>query len=162
MTVVFACLSCLRVWQRIRWLNSITDSMKWIWANSGRQWRTEEPGMLLSMGLQRVNTTQRMNNSLLKNTTLFGKFKDVFKIEILLLFWLTFMQLGLNIGCDMRWWDRKLIFISHGDSQLSQHCLLNMVLFYHWSKRASFSCFNFLYMHGSVFWALYCIPLAFY
>ena len=42
--------------------------------------------MLLSMGLQRVNTTQRMNNSLLKNTTLFGKFKDVFKIEILLLF----------------------------------------------------------------------------
>ena len=26
----------------------------WIWANSGKQWRTEKPGMLQSMGLQRV------------------------------------------------------------------------------------------------------------
>ena len=26
----------------------------WIWANSGRQWRTGKPGMLQSMGLQRV------------------------------------------------------------------------------------------------------------
>ena len=26
----------------------------WIWANSGRQWRTEEPGILQSMGSQRV------------------------------------------------------------------------------------------------------------
>ena len=26
----------------------------WIWANSGKQWRTEEPGVLQTMGLQRV------------------------------------------------------------------------------------------------------------
>ena len=26
----------------------------WIWANSGRKWRTEEPGMLQCMGSQRV------------------------------------------------------------------------------------------------------------
>jgi len=26
----------------------------WVWANSGRYWRTEEPGVLHSMGLQRV------------------------------------------------------------------------------------------------------------
>ena len=26
----------------------------WIWANSGRQWRTEKPGMLQSFGSQRV------------------------------------------------------------------------------------------------------------
>ena len=26
----------------------------WVWANSGRQWRTEKPGVLRSMGLQRV------------------------------------------------------------------------------------------------------------
>ena len=26
----------------------------WVWANTGRYWRTEEPGMLHSMGLQRV------------------------------------------------------------------------------------------------------------
>ena len=45
-------------WQ---WLNekiqaeiaSPTQRM-WIWANSRRQWRTEESGMLQSMGLQRV------------------------------------------------------------------------------------------------------------
>ena len=26
----------------------------WVWANSGRQWRTGKPGVLQSMGLQRV------------------------------------------------------------------------------------------------------------
>ena len=36
--------------QRIRWLDSITNSVTWIWVNSGRQWRTEEPGVLQSMG----------------------------------------------------------------------------------------------------------------
>ena len=41
-------------WQRIRWLESITDSMDIIGANSGRQMGTEEPGMLQSMGSQRV------------------------------------------------------------------------------------------------------------
>ena len=40
--------------QRMRWLDSITDSLTWIWANSGRYWRTEEPGVLQSMGSQRV------------------------------------------------------------------------------------------------------------
>ena len=40
--------------QRMTWLHSITDSMTWIWANSGRLWRTEEPGMLQFMGSQRV------------------------------------------------------------------------------------------------------------
>ena len=29
-----------RGWQRMRWLDSITGSMTWIWANSGRQWKT--------------------------------------------------------------------------------------------------------------------------
>ena len=42
--------------QRMRWLDSITKSkvMLWIWANSGRWWRIEEPGKLQSMGSQRV------------------------------------------------------------------------------------------------------------
>ena len=39
--------------QMMRWLDSITDSMD-IWANSGRWSRTAKPGMLQSMGLQRV------------------------------------------------------------------------------------------------------------
>ena len=37
--------------QRMRWLDSITNSMD-IWANSGRQWRTEESGVLQSTGSQ--------------------------------------------------------------------------------------------------------------
>ena len=36
--------------QRIRWLDSITDSMDMNLSNSGRWWRIGEPGMLQSMG----------------------------------------------------------------------------------------------------------------
>ena len=40
--------------QTRRWLNGIIDSVMWVWANSRRQSRTGKPGMLQSMGLQRV------------------------------------------------------------------------------------------------------------
>ena len=43
-----------REWQRMRWLDSITDSVTWIWANSGRLWRTVKPGVLQPMGSQRI------------------------------------------------------------------------------------------------------------
>ena len=44
-----------RGWQRMRWLDNITDSLDMsFWANSGRQWRTEKPGVLQSMWLQRA------------------------------------------------------------------------------------------------------------
>ena len=43
-----------RGWQRMKWLDSITDSWMWIWANLGKWWRTGEPGMLQSIGLQRI------------------------------------------------------------------------------------------------------------
>ena len=55
-----------RGWQRMRWLGGITDSMEmtyhWlnrVWVGSGSWWRTGKPGVLQSMGLQRVffNTT---------------------------------------------------------------------------------------------------------
>ena len=48
-----------RRWQR-RWLDLIHPSMAsptqwtWVWVNSGRWWWTGRPGMLQSMGLQRV------------------------------------------------------------------------------------------------------------
>ena len=35
------------------WMASLTQWM-WVWASSGRWWRTGKSGMLLSMGLQRV------------------------------------------------------------------------------------------------------------
>ena len=42
-----------RGWQRMRWLNGITDSMD-VWVNFRRWWRTGKLGMLQSTGLQIV------------------------------------------------------------------------------------------------------------
>ena len=44
------------------WMAASTQWM-WIWANSGRQWRTEEPGMLQFMGSQRVGQTEQLNDN---------------------------------------------------------------------------------------------------
>ena len=41
-----------RGWQRIRWLDGITNS--WVWINSGSWWWTGRPGVQQSMGSQRV------------------------------------------------------------------------------------------------------------
>ena len=49
--------------QRMRWLDGITASKDKIWANSGRQWRTGKPGMLQSMGLQRVRCDLATDNN---------------------------------------------------------------------------------------------------
>ena len=40
--------------QRMRWLDSITDSMDMNLIKLQERWRTEKPGMLQSMGAQRV------------------------------------------------------------------------------------------------------------
>ena len=42
-----------RGWQRMSWLTS-SNQWTWVWANSGRQWRTGMPGMMQYMGLERV------------------------------------------------------------------------------------------------------------
>ena len=43
-----------RGWQRMRWLDGITNSWTWVWVNSGSWWWTGRPGVLQSMGSQRV------------------------------------------------------------------------------------------------------------
>ena len=40
--------------QRMRWLDGIPDLMTWVWASSGSWWWTGKPGVLQSMGSQRV------------------------------------------------------------------------------------------------------------
>ena len=40
--------------QRMRWLDGITDSWTWVWGSSGSWWWTGKPGILQSVGSQRV------------------------------------------------------------------------------------------------------------
>ena len=44
----------IRGWERMRWLNGITDAMTWVWVSSGSWWWTGKPGVLQCIGLQRV------------------------------------------------------------------------------------------------------------
>ena len=39
---------------RMRWLEASLKQWTWVWANSRRWWRAGKPGLLQSMGLQRV------------------------------------------------------------------------------------------------------------
>ena len=60
-----------RQWQRMRWLDGITDSMTWVWANSGRWWKTGKPGVLQSMGMQRVRHDLVNGQQLLSHRTVY-------------------------------------------------------------------------------------------
>ena len=54
-----------RGWQRMKWLDGITNSMNMIWVNSGSWWWTGKPGVLQSMGSQGVghDWTTEMNST---------------------------------------------------------------------------------------------------
>ena len=43
-----------RGWQKMRWLDVVTDQWTWVWVNSRSWWWTGRPGVLQSMGSQRV------------------------------------------------------------------------------------------------------------
>ena len=46
---------------RMRWLDGITDSVDMSSSNSGSRWWTGRPGMLQSLGSQRIDMTERLN-----------------------------------------------------------------------------------------------------
>ena len=44
------------------WMSSLTQ-WTWVWASSGRWWRTGKPGVLQSMESQESDTTEQLNNN---------------------------------------------------------------------------------------------------
>ena len=60
-----------REWQRKRWLDSITDSMDINLRNSRRQWKTGEPGVLQSMGSQKVRCDLATEQQIKTNIAIF-------------------------------------------------------------------------------------------
>ena len=56
-----------RGWQRMRWLDGITDSGDMVSASSGRWWWTGRPGVLQSTRSQ-SDTTERLNNTVHKGS----------------------------------------------------------------------------------------------
>ena len=52
-----------RGWHRNSWLDDITNSMHWVWASSGRWWRTGESGVLPSRGRKELDMTERLNSN---------------------------------------------------------------------------------------------------
>ena len=48
-----------RGWQRMRWLDGITES--WVWASSRSWWWTGKPGVLQSLGHKELDTTERLS-----------------------------------------------------------------------------------------------------
>ena len=49
--------------QRIRWLNSITDSIDMSLSKLQEMVKDREPGVLQPMGCEELSTTERLNNS---------------------------------------------------------------------------------------------------
>ena len=52
-----------RGWQRMRWLDGITDSQDMSMSKPSRWWRTGKPGMLQSWSCKESDTTEWLNNS---------------------------------------------------------------------------------------------------
>ena len=49
-------------WQRMRWLDGITDSMTWVWVDSRSWWWTGRPGVLQFMESQRAGQDWKAEN----------------------------------------------------------------------------------------------------
>ena len=50
-----------RGWQRMRWLDGITNPMAWVWVDSGSWWWTGRPGVLGSWGRIESDMTECLN-----------------------------------------------------------------------------------------------------
>ena len=68
-----------RIWQRMMrwggWMASPTQ-WTWVWANSGRQWRTGKPGALQSIGSQSWTRLTEQQQNRMMSQTLHGSWQD--------------------------------------------------------------------------------------
>ena len=81
------------------WMASLTQ-WTWVWANSGRWWRTGEPGVLQSMGVAKSQT--RLSHWTTMCVTVFGVFT---KMPHLFFFWPNSLLLMLGPQCYLCWQD---------------------------------------------------------
>ena len=64
-----------REWQEMRWLDAWPTQWTWVWVNSRSWWWTVRPGVLQSMGSQRVEhdwATKNLNEESLRKDLLAG------------------------------------------------------------------------------------------
>ena len=68
-----------RGWQRMRWLDGITNSITWVWASSRSWWRPGKPGVLQFMGSQRVghDWATELNNEEAGYSTVFPGYLNI-------------------------------------------------------------------------------------
>ena len=98
-----------RGWQRMRWLDGITDSMEWVWANPGSWWWTGRPGVLQSWGRKELDTPECLNwtELMLLATSLHPLNLALLRSSVLL--WLILSgwgELELRERCEHCWpWD---------------------------------------------------------
>ena len=81
--------------QRTRWLDASSIQWTWIWASSRRWWRTRKPGMLQSMGSQRV----RHNWATEQQQILQWKVERTYCFNVSIMFWPVWARIGLYITC---------------------------------------------------------------
>jgi len=78
-----------REWQRTRWLDGSPTQWTWVWASSGRWWKTGKPAMLQSMGHTTVKQQQQQSKTphLCKLFAFKFKLKSIFLSKFLRWIW---------------------------------------------------------------------------
>ena len=85
--------------QKMRWLDSITNLMSWVWASSGSWWWTGKPGVQ-SMGLQRIGCGWSTRTEFWYHRYVSVQFSSVQSLSRVRLFatpWITARQASLSI-----------------------------------------------------------------
>ena len=95
--------------RRKRWLDGVSPTHTWVWASSRSWWRTGKPGVLQSMGLQRVRHNWATELSWMKKTDNIQCWQGHNESRTLLYCWLKYKMLGLPWKAAS-WFFKKIEF----------------------------------------------------